>query len=194
MNRRQRVRLFAIVSALATGLFLPQVTLAQGVSGNQLSSLGVPIISGVDFYGVLALLIDAALIIAGLVAFIYAFIGGYMYLTAGADDSKANKGRAMITNAIIGLVIISMSFVIISFIITELKGINNNNPAAGVPAPARTSGTTGGGASNAAPIGASTVAATPHQSDGAATTAPGNTVSPSNPFDIGNAGVTNGNL
>lgn len=56
------------------------------------------------------------LIIAGAVAVIYLIYGGLLYITAGGDAEKATKGRTALINAIIGIVIIALAFVIVSWI------------------------------------------------------------------------------
>lgn len=56
------------------------------------------------------------LVIAGAIAVIYLIYGGLLYITAGGDAEKATKGRTALINAIIGIVIIALAFVIVSWI------------------------------------------------------------------------------
>lgn len=100
---------------------------AQNVTGSGLSQLRGLSIFGASggnntdsLYNALAGLINFLLIIAGLIAFFFALYGGFMYLTAGGNDANAEKGRKMITNAIIGLVIIFLSYAIIQYVIGHL--------------------------------------------------------------------------
>jgi len=53
--------------------------------------------------------------IAVAVAFIYLIVSGIQYITAGGDAEKATKARTGILNAIIGIVVIALAWVILSF-------------------------------------------------------------------------------
>lgn len=53
---------------------------------------------------------------AGALAFIYLVYGGILYITAGGDAEKATKGRTAIINAVIGLIITLLAFVIIRWV------------------------------------------------------------------------------
>jgi len=50
-----------------------------------------------------------------LVAFIYLIINGFKYITAGGDAAKATEARNGVLNAIIGVVIVLMAYVILKF-------------------------------------------------------------------------------
>jgi len=60
-------------------------------------------------------------IIAGVIAFFYLVIGAFMYLTAGGNEDGAKKGQQAIINAIIGLLIITLSWGILSAVINTLN-------------------------------------------------------------------------
>lgn len=66
--------------------------------------------------GVAVTVINLILLIAGILAIIYLIIAGVTYITAGGDTAKADKGRAGVVNAIIGLVIISAAYIIVRFV------------------------------------------------------------------------------
>lgn len=50
-----------------------------------------------------------------LIAFIYLIMSGVKYITAGGDAAKATEARTGILNAIIGVVVILLAFVILRF-------------------------------------------------------------------------------
>ena len=58
--------------------------------------------------------------VAGIVAVIFAIYGGFMYMTSAGAEEQAEKGRATFVNALIGLVIIILSYVVISVVIDLL--------------------------------------------------------------------------
>ncbi len=65
--------------------------------------------------GLITLIVRYFLVGAALFAFIYLILAGIKYVTAGGDAAKATEARQAIINAIIGLIVISLAFVIINF-------------------------------------------------------------------------------
>lgn len=61
-------------------------------------------------------IIQLLLGIAGGVAVVFVIIGGYQYITSGGNEESAEKGRKTLTNAIIGIIIIVLSYAIITVI------------------------------------------------------------------------------
>lgn len=66
--------------------------------------------------------IEILLAIAGLVAVIFLIIGGFRYITAGGNEETAEAAKKTITNAIIGVVVIILAFVIVRVISNALIG------------------------------------------------------------------------
>lgn len=69
--------------------------------------------------------INLILLIAGILAVIYLIYSGILYITAGGDTGKAEKGRTGIVNAIIGLVIISAAYLLVRFVGGAISGANS---------------------------------------------------------------------
>lgn len=65
-------------------------------------------------------IIQIMLGVAGLVAVIFLIIGGFRYITAGGNEETAEAGKKTITNAIIGIVVILLAFVIVRVISNAL--------------------------------------------------------------------------
>lgn len=59
--------------------------------------------------------------IAGLILFLYLIWGGFDYLTSMGDPKKAESGKAKITNAVIGFIIIFASYWIVQLLDYVLK-------------------------------------------------------------------------
>ncbi|HEX3099855.1 MAG TPA: hypothetical protein VHQ41_02680 [Patescibacteria group bacterium] len=62
------------------------------------------------------LVINWALYLAAIIAVIFIIIGGFMYITSAGDSAKASKGRATLVNALIGLTMIVLSYLIVQIV------------------------------------------------------------------------------
>lgn len=67
--------------------------------------------------------INIILSIAGLAAFVFILWGAFDYVTAGDDAGKTEKARKKITNAVVGLILVALAFVIWSIVI-NLVGLD----------------------------------------------------------------------
>lgn len=61
--------------------------------------------------------IEILLSFAGSLAVLFVIIGGFIYITSAGNEERAEKGKKTLVNAIIGIVVIIMSYVIINVII-----------------------------------------------------------------------------
>lgn len=64
--------------------------------------------------------IQILLLLSAVVAILFIVIGGFMYMTSSGNQEQADKGKKMITNAIIGLIVIILSYTIISIVINTV--------------------------------------------------------------------------
>lgn len=60
---------------------------------------------------------------AGALVLIYLIYGGILYVTAGGDAEKATKGRTAVINAVIGLIIVLLALVIMSWVNSALISV-----------------------------------------------------------------------
>ena len=65
--------------------------------------------------------LNLLLSVVGIVAIISLVIGGAFYLTAYGDEDRAKKGKTIITNSLIGIVVVMAALVIVSQIGSLLK-------------------------------------------------------------------------
>lgn len=81
---------------------------------------------------------------AAIGAFFYLLSAGFKYITSGGDTGKADEARKGISNALIGVIIILLSYVILRFVGTALLGTGNgNNNATRLPTGSNTTQGTG---------------------------------------------------
>jgi len=65
-------------------------------------------------------IINIALAVAGLIAVLFLIIGGFRYITSAGNEETAEQAKKIIVNAIIGVVVIILSFVIVRVISNAL--------------------------------------------------------------------------
>ncbi len=67
--------------------------------------------------------VNIVLAVAAIAAFLFILWGAFKYVTAGDDSSKTEAARKTITNAVVGLILVALSFVI-WVIVINLTGLN----------------------------------------------------------------------
>lgn len=65
---------------------------------------------------------------AAIAAFVFIVWGAFKYVIAGDDSSKTDAARKTITNAVIGLILVALSFVIWLFVF-QLLGLDSTTSA-----------------------------------------------------------------
>lgn len=101
-------------------LAVPLLSLAQAINILP-KDPGLPGSESADLRATIILIIQQWLLpFAGTIAVLFIIIGGFQYMFAGASPDLAKKGKETLVNAIIGLVIIILSFVIITVVVNTL--------------------------------------------------------------------------
>lgn len=90
----------------ASALSLPNCTSLNGVNCT----------AGQSLTGLILTVINWMLGLAGVIAVMFLIIGGFWYITSAGNEETAEKGKGTAINAIIGLVIIILSYVIVSVV------------------------------------------------------------------------------
>lgn len=124
MNTRMKKLVgLAATAALAAGTMMPAVTMAQGLTAND---LGVNAIqddiklgSG-DVRQTAARIINVALGFLGIIAVVIVLVGGFKYMVSGGNEEKTQEAKNLIVAGIIGLAIILSAWAITSFVISQL--------------------------------------------------------------------------
>ncbi len=77
---------------------------------------------GDNTFGTLLLFfIQMLLVFVGLLAVLFIIIGGIQYVTSRGDEEQAESGKKTLQNAVIGLVIAILSYVIVVVVINALN-------------------------------------------------------------------------
>lgn len=61
--------------------------------------------------------LGAALALIGVIFLVLVVYGGFIWMTAGGDTDKVGKAKQMITNGVIGLVIVMGGYIITNFVL-----------------------------------------------------------------------------
>ncbi len=114
--------------SLLSLLFVPLSVLAAAATGGDPSKIipkkpdALPGASTDQFSSVLAGYLNVFLGVVGLVAVAFLIYGGFRYITSAGNDEAAESGKKIIQNSIIGLVIIILSYVIVTVVVRALFG------------------------------------------------------------------------
>jgi cbb3-type cytochrome oxidase subunit 3 len=78
--------------------------------------------SKTDLAVIIGTIIQVLLGLIGTVFLIITIYGGAMYMFPGGKEDNTKKGRAMIINGAIGMLIIALAYALSTFVINLLKG------------------------------------------------------------------------
>lgn len=73
---------------------------------------------------VLSSIINIIMAVGGVIFLFMIVIGAFQWITSGGDKEAVQKARSRITNAIIGIAILALSFVIVN-VIGQITGFKN---------------------------------------------------------------------
>lgn len=71
--------------------------------------------------------INIALSFVGVIMFVYTVYGGFLYMTASGDKAALGKGKEIVVNNVIGLVIIVSAYALTNFILNTLTNIGGQS-------------------------------------------------------------------
>jgi cytochrome bd-type quinol oxidase subunit 2 len=110
-----------IFSKVSTALALATVgaanVFAQGLTADAPESIKTQTGNNADFKSLLLTIINSFLTFLGVLAVLMIIFGGILYITAGGDPQKADKGKKIIMYAVIGIVIILLSWALVSTVL-----------------------------------------------------------------------------
>jgi hypothetical protein len=73
--------------------------------------------------GFIVTIIGWLLSISGAIAILFVIIGGFRYITSAGNEESAEAGKKTVINAIIGIVVIILSYVIVNVISNTVSGV-----------------------------------------------------------------------
>ena len=109
-------------------LFLPGLAWAQSSVNQGLNLPGLNVLFGSGLAqektlpDLIVSVIQLMLLFAGIIAVLFIIIGGYYYITAQGNEEQSEKGRKTLVNAIIGIILIILSYTIITVLQNTISG------------------------------------------------------------------------
>lgn len=118
-----KMLLVAFLAFLIISFALPHLALAQTQDYGLGAVRSWGIFGEANIFVFIGRLIQVFFGILGVVAVIIIMYAGFIWMTASGDPNKVATAKKILTNAIIGLIIIFMAFAIVTFVIGRLQGI-----------------------------------------------------------------------
>jgi hypothetical protein len=124
----------ATISTLATSLVLAAPAFAAPSSSVSIGIDKPDKIQIVDIGALIRAVVSMAIIISGILVFLYLVWGGIQWITSGGDKAQTEKAQQRITSAIIGLAIVAASWALIR-IIGAFFGLDIFDASSAIPKP-----------------------------------------------------------
>ena len=118
------IKFLSIASVFTPLTALAATAVQQGLSIPGFSNLfgGTGLSAEKSLPALILDVIQILLLVAGGIAVLFIIIGGYWYITSAGNAEQAEKGRGALVNAIIGIVLIVMSYAIITVVQNTVSG------------------------------------------------------------------------
>lgn len=113
-----------LAASMLTLITLPTVASAQ-LGGISASQAGIPARFG-TFDSIIKSGFSLVILVSGILFVVLLLLGGVQYLTSLGQEEQLTKARALMLNAVIGLVIVITSFAIGTYVL-GLLGIGSGN-------------------------------------------------------------------
>lgn len=82
-------------------------------------------LGGLEFGDIITFLINIAFVIAAILALVYLIWGGINWITSSGDSEAVGNARNKIIAAIIGLVVVILSYFVLNFVLSDILGVGN---------------------------------------------------------------------
>jgi len=124
MKALKKLAFIPMLALLVVPMWLAPVPASAAVDlTNQLEEVGEA--TGVETSRSLAEiiggLVQAALGLLGIVLLVLILYGGFLWMTAGGNEDQVGKAKKIITNAVVGLVIVMAAYAIASFAVDAIS-------------------------------------------------------------------------
>lgn len=131
VNQTRYIALFLVLVAglgLATA-YTANAAFSEAVKGG-LTSAAPPALQGgtTDIPTIIGGITSALIGFIGVLLFLYLLYGGFLWMTSQGEKPKVEAAQGVIKNAVIGMIIIALSYAIATFVIDQLSGAVGKAP------------------------------------------------------------------
>lgn len=96
---------------------------AWAITADQIGN-SIQVVTGpITISGILNLIITWIVYLAGVLAFLFLIYSGILYITSGGNPDQAKKAQQGLISAIIGIIVIALSFVILKAAANLARGV-----------------------------------------------------------------------
>lgn len=125
-SRKSFILGFALALIVSVGLLAAPPVFAQTVDFEAFAETA-GFTTDADIIVIIARLIRTAITLTGIITVGFMIYGGFVYMTAGGDAGKIQSAKKIITNSIIGLIIVFSSFAITQFLLNALTDATSSS-------------------------------------------------------------------
>jgi hypothetical protein len=118
-----------VITLTMAPVFVAAQTSGIGSRFNCTDVQGLNCSAGTNVNQLIKTVINWALGVTFAIAVLFLIIGGFWYITAGGNEEQADKGKKTIINALIGVVVIILSYVIVNVVTNLVTNTNVGNGA-----------------------------------------------------------------
>lgn len=125
MSKISKTITFVTVVISLTLIVFPVAAQITQLDSNDCGQFGIKCQGGENTSSLLdtiQYIINALLVLVGVVAAIYLVLGGVRYIRSEGDEGEAEKAKNTILSAVIGIAIIGLSAMIVNFVINIVSG------------------------------------------------------------------------
>lgn len=105
-------------------LFFPLIALEKGIDafsgGLDKASKGAGVGGDGNVGTFVGILVTAVLQILGVIFLVLIIYGGFKWMSAAGQDEKLKEAQRMITNSVVGLIIVVLAYAISTFVLEKL--------------------------------------------------------------------------
>lgn len=116
----KKFKFFILIFGLLSLSLVANFAFAQDFGTNAVANGLNNSLSSADPRFIIGRIIQVALSLLGVIAVVLVMYAGFLWMTSGGDEEKIGQAKKILTNAVIGLVIILMSWAITTFILSKL--------------------------------------------------------------------------
>ncbi len=110
--------LVPVVASTSVGAQTPKEQICKGINNSDSGSCNTS--GSNNLQGFIKNIINILLFIIGAIAVIMIVIGGLRYVISGGDSSQTKSARDTVLYAVIGLIVATMAYAIVNFVVLEL--------------------------------------------------------------------------